>query len=104
MGAYTDNLTKRGRAPKPAPYTGERLVAAALVRDDVVESRGFKAHWQIRAALGDDMPSQSRPTDEEGFLTSEGRFVSRYEAAIIGEDAGQCHRSRAELLSSDINW
>lgn len=86
----------------------ERLVAAALIRDGVVESRGFKSHWKIRAALNDADPSRLNFSDEEGFLTSSGRFVDRYDAIAVGVEAGQLHRSwkgaERKLLSSDINW
>lgn len=82
----------------------ESLTAAALIRDGVTESRGFKEHWLIRAALGDADPYQKNPADTYGFLTSTGRFVTRHEAMIIGAAAGQCQKMGRELLSSDINW
>jgi len=86
----------------------EKLVAAALVRDGVTESRGFRSHWEIRAALGDDDPTKSRPGDDEGFLTDTGRFVTRSEARDIGIASGQLaagwRQVRRDLLSSDINW
>lgn len=82
----------------------EKLTAAALIRDGVTESRGFKEHWRIRAALGDPDPYQKNPADDYGFLTSTGRFVSRAEAMKIGAAAGQCQLMGRELLSSDINW
>lgn len=90
--------------PKPVGATGERLVAAALIRDGVTESRGFKEHWRIRAALGDADPYQKSPADEYGFLTSTGRFVDRGEAMEVGYIAGQCQMMGRELLSSDVNW
>lgn len=82
----------------------ERIVSAAIIRNGVTESRGFHAHWEIRAALGDDAPSQKNRTDKEGFLTSEGRFVSRWEAAAIAYAAGQCSFADRELLSSEVDW
>lgn len=86
----------------------ERLTGAALIRDGVIESRGFKEHWRIRAALGDREPSVKNPSDSEGFLTSKGRFVDRYEAIDVAVGCGQLsdrwkNRPRA-LLSSDVNW
>lgn len=99
---------RKGRAApaktKPAAYKGERLVAAALIRDGVTQSRGFKEHWRIREALGDEEPSKKNSVDEYGFLTSIGRFVNRDEAMEIGAAAGQCQPMNRELLSSDINW
>ena len=94
----------RGAPEKPKAYDGEKLVAAALVRDGVTESRGFKEHWRIRAALGDADPYQKNPSDEYGFLTSTGRFVDRSEAMRVGAAAGQCQIMGRELLSSDIRW
>ncbi len=96
---------RKGLSPsKPPPYTGEKLVAAALMREGVVESRGFKEHWRIRAARGDADPYQKNPADDYGFLTSTGRFVDRREAMEIGAAAGQCQIMGRELLSSDIRW
>ena len=90
--------------PKARAHTGERLVAAALIRDGVTESRGFKEHWRIRAALGDADPYQKDPADEYGFMTSAGRFVDREEAKMVGDASGQCQPMHRELLSSDIDW
>jgi hypothetical protein len=92
------------KRPRAIPQDIERLVAAALIRDGAVESRGFKEHWRIRAALGDANPYDKNPADEHGFLTSTGRFVSRREAMKIGAAAGQCVIMGRELLSSDIDW
>ena len=82
----------------------ERLVAAAIQRNGVVESRDFREHWRIRAALGDQEPSQKREGDIEGFLTSDGRFVGRYEASDIGYRSGQVDHAGIQLLSSMVNW
>ncbi len=82
----------------------ERIASVAIIRDGVTESRGFHAHWELRAALGDDMPSQRRPGDDEGFLTDAGRFVSRWEAAAIAFKAGQTGYADRELLSSEVDW
>jgi hypothetical protein len=44
----------------------------------------------------------------DGFLTSTGRFVNRFEAKDIAIQAKQIHdrwrETKRELLSSDINW
>lgn len=85
-----------------------RLVSCALIRDGVTHSRGFKEHWQIRAALGDADPYQKKMTDEYGFLDSLGVFHDRLEAILVAVDAGQLDRSweriPRELLSSDLRW
>lgn len=105
MGSYTDNLTRRCRKSKVASLAHvEHLVAVAIIRDGVTESRGCRSHYELRRMLGDAHPLERRRDDEEGFLTSTGRFLDRDEAAQIGEIAGQCQRSRRELLSSDITW
>lgn len=91
--------------PSPARAAPtERLVACALIRDGVTHSRGFKEHWQIRAALGDANPHTKNPADEYGFITDAGRFLTRREAVKVGAAAGQCQMMERELLSSDINW
>ena len=86
----------------------ERLTACALIRDGETHSRGLRAHWEIRYALGDKDPSRKNPSDECGFMTSEGRFVFRDEAVPIAVAAGQISdrwlSGGRELLSSDINW
>lgn len=106
MGRYSDNLAKRFRVKraKSPLQDGERLIACAIIRNGVTESRGFKEHWRIRAALGDSNPHESNTGDQEGFITSNGRFVNRYEARLIAEEAGQAVASIHPLLSSDINW
>lgn len=88
----------------------ERLKAAAIMRDGALLERGFKSHYQLRAALDPDdpAPQYSKDGDLEGFVTSTGRFVDRDEARAVGMAAGQLHTSWANakrpLLSSDINW
>lgn len=81
----------------------ERLIACAIIRDGVTHSSG-RAHWEVRAALKDEDPYKGPPSDISGFMTSEGRFVTRDEAKPIAEVAGQCRPQGRELLSSDIDW
>jgi hypothetical protein len=82
----------------------EKLVSVAIKRNGEIHSFGFKEHWRVRAALGDQDPYRKRLGDAEGFLTAEGRFVSRWEAADIAALAGQISRPMGrELLSADIN-
>lgn len=86
----------------------ERLESAAIKRDGVLHGGGFKSHWEIRAALGDAESNKSKMTDEEGFLTSAGRFVTRREAIDVGIASGQVgegwRTAWRALLSSNINW
>lgn len=120
MGSYTDRLAARLRAGGNGPKRGraarkvadaqkvagiERITAVAIIRGGEVHSRGFKSHAQLRAALGDEQPYQdiARPNDQEGFLTSAGRFVNRREAVQVAQASGQCRGRIGELLSSDID-
>jgi hypothetical protein len=88
----------------------ERLTAAAIKRDGNVLERGFKSHYQLRAALDPDDPDprETKPGDVDGFVTTAGRFVDRDQAKSVALAAGQIskHWERASrpLLSSDINW
>lgn len=87
---------------------GERLKAAAVIRDGAIIERGFRSHYQLRQALGDPSPQTSNLNDVEGFVTTDGRFVDRAEAREVALAAGQIHPSwktaSRPLLSSDINW
>lgn len=44
----------------------------------------------------------SKKADDQGFVTSEGRFVSRGEAAVIAIDADQVDRDIKILFSEDL--
>ncbi len=105
MGSYTTNLFKKNKPAQRNP-NAERLHLAAIKRDGEIHTGNgtARAHWEIRHALGDENPSQKNFDDIEGFLTSTGRFVTRFEAQAVGEEAGQCRPQGRELLSSDINW
>lgn len=93
-------------AVKPAP-DAERLVSVAIQRDGEVHGRGFKSHYQLRAALGDAKLDRPHPDDIEGFLTSAGRFVDRHDAKDVAVKSGQLPvawaTSPRKLLSSDID-
>ena len=93
---------------KTAPENKERLKAAAIIRNGEVIALGFRSHYQIRQALGDDNPQARNLNDEEGFMTSHGRFVDRDEAVKVALACGQVGRVWGkyprELLSSDIDW
>lgn len=84
----------------------EELVACAIIRGGEHHSYGFRSHAEIRSRIGDTdaYDQKQRPADTEGFMTSHGRFVTRQEAKVIAEEAGQCQSMRRELLSSDILW
>jgi hypothetical protein len=102
MGRYTDRRNRIDTQPfKPK---GEHLIEAAIRRNGEVHG-GFRSHAGVRRSLGDDDPYVSKPTDQEGFMTSGGRFVDRESALMIAIDAGQVPPSfNRQLLSSDIRW
>lgn len=84
----------------------EFLVSVAIMRGDETH-HGFKSHRELRQSLGDAEPDKRQRGDLEGFWTSEGRFVTRGEAARVGVAAGQLHSSWIRpggrtLLSSDV--
>lgn len=77
----------------------ERIVAAAIWRDGVVFT-GAHHHQIIRYAvvtLG--IPTM---TGEQGFMTSAGRFVSRYQAGEIAHAAGQTPEDHGSLMSEQL--
>lgn len=69
---------------------------------------GVKSHWELREQLGDPCPQKNYDQHTEGFVDSEGNFLTRREAVAVGIAAGQLSADwatvRRELLSSDINW
>ena len=89
----------------------EKLILAAIIRNGELHAT-FRSHAQIRQTLGDVNFSTSNLNDEEGFLTSEKRFVSRRDAVNIAIAAGQLparwkdnkYGDERKLLSSDIKW
>lgn len=92
-------------AKPPVPTNVERLVAVAIIRHGETH-HGFRGHWELRQSLGDADPMKRQLYDEEGFWTSQERFVSRREAREIGKVSGQVSPDFGgrDLLSSDINW
>jgi hypothetical protein len=85
----------------------ERLTHTAIHRAGKIEW-GFQSHYQLRQSLGDSDPHSHQMGDVEGFMTSNGRFVTRFEAKDIAIESKQIsdgwRTAKRELLSSDINW
>jgi hypothetical protein len=100
MGDYTKRLFARKKAVQSGPV----LIACYIKRDGEYHSLGFRNHYAIRAALGDESPKTSKEGDEEGFVTSDGRYLNRSEARLLGAKNGQCSAASRGLLSSDVNW
>jgi hypothetical protein len=94
--------------PTPAP---ERIEAAAImVRNP---AKGDHAFSERRPARHNDLIrivrglGYKRPIepDDQGFITSTGRFVTREEACVIARNAGQIikkHGPDDELFSEDL--
>lgn len=86
----------------------EKLVGPAIIRDGVTHKWERGSHYQIRQSLGDSNPQAKNLNDEEGFWTSENRFVDRDGARQVALKSGQIgkmwERGGRELLSSDVDW
>lgn len=98
-------MSRLKKVKAPAPKV-ETLESAGIRRNGEVHGKGSRAHWQVRAALGDRDPYVKNMDDEEGFITSTGRFVTRAEAVDVGVAAGQLSKDWLKvgrsLLSSDV--
>ena len=95
-----NKLGKSFRRKPPAPSLAgpERLVCCASKRGDEV-LQGAMSHAELRNY------EPARRGDVCGFMTTRNRFLSRDEAKVVGEQAGQVPPGqRRELLSSDVNW
>lgn len=83
----------------------ERIVAAAILQSGVIVSLQPPArHGDVMRQMSDYFFRPILPHDQ-GFLTSEGRFVSRRDAAEIAARAGQLAGELipdAELCSEDL--
>lgn len=89
----------------------EKLVDVAIIRGDQTHHNGSRSHSQLRAAIN---PPDVSPLcagmegDENGFWTSNGRFVDRDEAKTIALKSKQIgpmwEKTTRMLLSSDIDW
>lgn len=107
MGTYTKNLFKRDRkANKSQPARNvERLTSCAILLADGTVLKGHRSHYMLRSNAGWDNPSQHARGTQDGFWTSEERFVSREDGLRIAKRSGQVpERFDRELLSSDILW
>lgn len=90
-------------APAPEIQPQERIVAAAIRWMDVIHSipRPGRHGDIMRLAWR----TQRCEPEDQGFLTSEGRFVGRYEARAIAHFARQIlptAHNLSELFSEDV--
>ncbi len=80
----------------------ERIVAVAMNLGSLIVTLPAPArHNDLMTALFRDL-GQMTDSDQEGFLTSEGRFVSRHEARGIAIAAGQVSRDSGMLISQHL--
>jgi hypothetical protein len=88
----------------------ERLAGVAIQRGAQVFSQSpmLGGHKSLRDVVRRSGKEWLTILDVEGFVTSTGRFVDRYEARSVGVASGQLHqrwsKAQRELLSSDVNW
>lgn len=85
----------------------ETIVAAALCRNGLIYTMPKRArHGDIIRHVDVNHGATHNPflPDEQGFITSTGRFVSRRVAAGVAIDAGQIDSPQwgAELYSEDL--
>lgn len=85
----------------------ERIVAAAVKRDGIIYTMPPPArHHTIMQAVDKNHGQHHLPflPDEQGFLTSTGRFMGRIGAAAMAKDNGQITATKwgQELYSEDL--
>lgn len=80
----------------------EQIIAAAI---RLKGGRIYQSHSHSRCMFDAIANGEKGPVDcEQGFVTNEGRFVSRTEAMTIAYKAKQTHRSEGELFSEDVTY
>ncbi|MER2533773.1 MAG: hypothetical protein ABTQ31_01250 [Rhizobiaceae bacterium] len=81
----------------------ERIVAAAVQLDGLVVSQPPPARHNSLLTVIHRVTGQLVTSDQQGFLTSAGRFVSRHDAREIAIAAKQVD-SDCMLLTSEQLW
>lgn len=80
----------------------EQIIAAAI---RLKGGRIYQSHSHSRCMFDAIANGEKGPVDcEQGFVTNEGRFVSRTEAMTIAYKAKQTHKSEGELFSEDVTY
>jgi hypothetical protein len=86
----------------------ETIDRAAIQYDGVVYSvaRPGRHHNVIRSMVAQGLPNEAMRLQNQGFITSSGRFVDRKEAAIVARFAGQIIREPTppNMLTSEDVW
>lgn len=86
----------------------ETIDRAAICYNGVIYSvpRPGRHHTVIQRMVHDGLPTEAMRLPNQGFVTSSGRFVDRYEAARIARAAGQIVREPTppDMLTSEDVW
>jgi hypothetical protein len=92
------------RIPEPV----ETIVAAAIQYNGIIYQAPPPArhHTVIKLMIDQGLPDESCTLRNQGFVTSSGRFVDRYEGAAIARTAGQLVRDPTppDMLTSEDVW
>lgn len=79
----------------------ETIAAAAIVFDDVVWSLPAP-HRHYHIIEKHFKETGKNGSGKQGFVTSAGRFVDRYQAASLAYDAKQIEATRLQLFTEDL--
>jgi hypothetical protein len=78
-----------------------KIIAAAILERGRVWT-GIRHHLIIRDIVAELGQGAAPILGEQGFVTDDGRFVEREEAAKIAFDAGQIGQPKKYLFSEDV--
>lgn len=87
----------------------ERIVAAAIRitfndADHIFTLAAPARHYHVRRFAAGALGLKQLPDHDDGFITSEGRFVRRRAAGRIAFLAGQTGEVRREQLNTEHLW
>lgn len=86
----------------------ETIERAAIFYNGTIYSvpRPGRHHTVIQMMARDNFPNEAMSLKNQGFVTSTGRFVDRYEGAKIARAAGQIIREPTppDMLTSEDVW
>jgi len=86
----------------------ETIERAAIFYNGVIHSvpRPGRHHTVIHMMVAEGFPTEALSLSNQGFVTSTGRFVDRYEGARIARAAGQIVREPTppDMLTSEDVW
>ena len=86
----------------------ETIDRAAIFYNGVIYAvpRPGRHHTVIAMMAGEGLPNEAMALSNQGFVTSTGRFVDRYEGARIARSAGQIIREPTppDMLTSEDVW